>query len=176
MVHVAGGEAGSTRHDDDGRPAPPDIGTAITATAPDRLEARAGVQVAPCGSGRDPRVEISYYPDGAGPLTTDGPIILAYQDSDYSATFRGSQAHVVAVEGLGTCVTVTLHFTPDVGSRTATVLIPTVVFGAQTSAPVHAELIRTVHNSTFAGIGHRQRDHYTVTSLTGQASRGPLPL
>jgi hypothetical protein len=121
-------------------------------------------------------IQISYYPDGAGPLTTDGPIILAYQDTDYSATFRGGQAHVVAVEGLGTCVTVTLHFTADVGSRTATVLIPTVVLGAQTSAPVHTELIRTVHNSTFAGIGHPQRDHYTVTSLTGQASRGQLPL
>jgi hypothetical protein len=37
------------------------------------------------------------------------------------------------------------------------------------------ELIRTVHTSTFAGIGHPQRDHYTVTSLTGQASRGSLP-
>jgi hypothetical protein len=32
-----------------------------------------------------------------------------------------------------------------------------------------------VHTSTFAGIGHPQRDHYTVTSLTGQASRGSLP-
>jgi hypothetical protein len=71
---------------------------------------------------------------------------------------------------------VTLQITADVGSRTATVLIPTVVLFAQTSAPVHTELIRTVHASTFAGIGHPQRDHYTVTSLTGQASRGPLPL
>jgi hypothetical protein len=121
-------------------------------------------------------IQISYYPDGAGPLTTDGPIVLAYQDTDYSATFRGSQAHVVAVEGLGTCVTVTLKIIPDVGSRTATLLIPTVVLGAQTSAPVHTELIRTVHASIFAEIGHPQRDHYTVTSLTGRASRGPLPL
>jgi hypothetical protein len=121
-------------------------------------------------------IQISYYPDGAGPLTADGPIILAYQDTDYSATFRGSQAHVVAVEGLGTCVTVTLKIIPDVGSRTATLLIPTVVLFGQTSAPVHTELIRTVHASTFAGIGHPQRDHYTVTSLTGRASRGPLPL
>jgi hypothetical protein len=115
-------------------------------------------------------------PDGAGPHTADGPIILAYQDTDYSATFRGSQAHVVAVEGVGTCVTVTLKIIPDVGSRTATLLTPTVVLGGQTSAPVHTELIRTVHTSAFAGIGHPQRDHYTVTSLTGQASRGPLQL
>jgi hypothetical protein len=79
-------------------------------------------------------------------------------------------------QGLGTCVTVTLKIIPDVDLRTATLLIPTVVLGAQTSAPVHTELIRTVHASTFAEIGHPQRDHYTVTSLTGQASRGPLPL
>jgi hypothetical protein len=26
-------------------------------------------------------VQISYYPTGAGPLTKDGPIILAYQDA-----------------------------------------------------------------------------------------------
>ncbi|HEX9498619.1 MAG TPA: hypothetical protein VF926_09630 [Mycobacterium sp.] len=55
-------------------------------------------------------------------------------------------------------------------------LIPSVLLGGQTSAPVHTELIRTVHTSAFAEIGHPQRDHYTVTSLTGQASRGPLPL
>ena len=61
--------------------------------------------------------QISYYPDGAGPPTADGPIILAYQDTDYSATFRGSQAHVVAVEGVGTWVTVTPQITADVGSR-----------------------------------------------------------
>ena len=61
-------------------------------------------------------------------------------------------------------------------ARAATVLIPSVVLGGQTSAPVHTELIRTVHTSAFAGIGHPQRDHYTVTSLTDQASRGPLPL
>ncbi len=61
--------------------------------------------------------QISYYPDGAGPPTADGPIILAYQDTDYSATFRGSQAHVVAVEGVGTYVTVTPQITADVGSR-----------------------------------------------------------
>jgi hypothetical protein len=121
-------------------------------------------------------IQISYYPEGAGPPTVDGPIVFAYQDANHTATFRRSQAQVVAVEGLGTCVTVTLQILVDVGTRTATLLVPSVVLGAQTSAPVHTELIRTVHTSTLTGIGHPQRDNYTVTSLTGQASVGILPL
>ncbi|MGA7051911.1 MAG: hypothetical protein WBZ37_11660 [Mycobacterium sp.] len=121
-------------------------------------------------------IQVSYYPDGAGPLTVDGPIVLAYQDANHTATFRRSQVQVVAVEGLGTCVTVTLQILVDFGTRTATLLVPSVVLGTQTSAPVHTELIRTSHTSTLTGIGHPQRDSYTVTSLTGQASLGILPL
>jgi hypothetical protein len=121
-------------------------------------------------------VQISYYPTGAGPLTADGPIILAYQDVHRSLTFRGKQAQVVPVANLGTCVTVTLPTTVDADWKTATLLIPTVVLAAGQPTTVHTELITTVHNSTLTGLGHPQRDHYTVTRLIGEASRGTLPL
>jgi hypothetical protein len=120
-------------------------------------------------------VRISYYPGGAGPVTADGPIILTYQDPHRSKVFRGQQAHAVEVADLGTCVTVTLQLTVDVGSITATLLIPTVVLPAEGSTTVETELITTNHQLFFTGIGHPQRDHYTVTPLTGQASHHPLP-
>jgi hypothetical protein len=73
-------------------------------------------------------------------------------------------------------VTVTLQTTVDADWKTATLLIPTVVLAAGQPTMVHTELITTVHNSTLTGLGHPQRDHYTVTRLIGEASRGALPL
>lgn len=120
-------------------------------------------------------VRISYYPAGAGPLTVDGPIILTYQDAHGSKVFRGEQAQVVDVEQLGTCVTVTLKIVVDEGSVTSTVVIPTVVLPAGGSTTVETQLITTSHQLFLTGLGHPQRDHYTVTSLTGEASQHPLP-
>jgi hypothetical protein len=120
-------------------------------------------------------VRISYYPGGAGPLTVDGPIILTYQDAHGSKVFRGEQAHVVDVAQLGTCVTVTLEIIIDKGSVTATVLIPTVVLPAGGSTTVETQLITTSHEQFLTGLGQPQRDHYTVTPLTGEASQHPLP-
>ena len=86
-------------------------------------------------------VRSSYYPAGAGPLTVDGRVILTYQDAHRSLVFRCEQAHVVDVPELGTCVTVTLDVTPDAGSTTATLLIPTVVLPAGGSTTAETELI-----------------------------------
>jgi hypothetical protein len=120
-------------------------------------------------------VEVTYYPTGAGPLTVDGALILTYQDAQRSLEFRGQQAQVVAVADLGTCVTVTIQMRPDADRTTATLLIPTVVLPAGQPSTVHTELITTVHDSTFSGLGDPQRDHYTVTRLTGEASQVILP-
>jgi hypothetical protein len=121
-------------------------------------------------------IRISYYPDGAGPLTPDGPIILAYQDAHRSLIFRGKAAQVVPVADLGTCVTVTLQKPIDADWTTATLLVPNVVLAAGQPTTVQTDLITTVHNGALSGFGHPQRDHYTVTSLTGEAGQGPLPL
>ena len=127
-------------------------------------------------------VWISYYPDGAGPVTDDGPVIVAYRDLHQSLTFRGKQATVDTI-GLGTCVTVTLQFT-DLRrsgasySTTATILIPHVVLAAGQPATVQTELITAVHDNPgpLRFFGGPQLDSYTVTRLTGQASNAPLPL
>jgi hypothetical protein len=63
----------------------------------------------------------------------------------------------------------------DADWTTATLLIPTTVLAAGQPATVQTELITTVHNGPLSGIGQPQRDHYTVTPLTGQASQGALP-
>ena len=129
-------------------------------------------------------IQITYYPTGAGSVIADGPIILAYQDAHGSLVFRGKQVQAVPVADLGTFVTVTIQTRPDADRTTATLLIPTVVLAAGQPTMVHTELITTVHDSTLTGIGDpqrdhypasTQRDHYTVTELTGEASQGPLP-
>jgi hypothetical protein len=121
-------------------------------------------------------IRISYYPDGAGPVTTDGPIILAYHNARQTLTFRKNGTEVVPVAGLGTCVTVTIRPTADADSTTATLLVPWVVLVAGQPAPVQTELITTLHHGPDSGFGYPQRDHYTVTSLTGEARQGRLPL
>jgi hypothetical protein len=121
-------------------------------------------------------VRVSYYPGGAGPLTADGPIMLTYQDALRTLVFRGEQAHVVEVPELGTTVTVTLHLTVDAGSTTATLLIPTVVLPPGGSTTVQTDLITTSHLFFLAGVGHPQRDHYTLIPLSGEANQHPLPL
>jgi hypothetical protein len=121
-------------------------------------------------------ISISYYPGGAGPVTTDGPVILAYQDTHQTLTFRKKHTEVVPVAGLGTCVTVTIRPTVDADSTTATLLIPGVALTAGQPATVETELITTVHHGPDSGFGDPQRDHYTVTALTGQARLGALPL
>jgi hypothetical protein len=121
-------------------------------------------------------IRISYYPDGAGPVTNEGPVILAYHDAHQTLTFHKQRTEVVPVGGLGTCVTVTIHPTIDADSITATLLVPGVALVAGQPATVETELITTLHHGPDSGFGDPQRDHYTVTALTGQASRGPLPL
>jgi hypothetical protein len=50
------------------------------------------------------------------------------------------------------------------------------VLAAGQPAAVQTELITAVHdNPALTGFGPPQRDNYTVTPLTGQASNAPLP-
>lgn len=123
-----------------------------------------------------PSVRISYYPDGAGQAGTDDPIVMTYHDTRQTVTFRESRTEVVPVAGLGTCVTVTVPPTPDEGATTLTLLVPWVVLPAGQPAPVRTELITALHHGSDSGVGYPQRDQYTVTSLTGTASRAAVPL
>lgn len=122
-------------------------------------------------------IHISYYPDGAGPLTEDGPLILAYQDAHQSLGFRQKNTEVVQVADLGTCVTVTLQATGpfDGDSTTATLLVPNVVLLGGQRATMETELVTTVHHGPTSGIADPQRDHYSVIALAGQASQGAIP-
>jgi hypothetical protein len=119
-------------------------------------------------------IRMSYFPGGAGPLTADGPVVVVYQDSHRSLTFRGAQAEVVAVADFGTCVTVAIETTIDAQTRTATLLVPTVVLSAGRPARIKTALIAAMHNHKLTGPPHR--DTYRVITLTGEASTGPLPL
>jgi hypothetical protein len=121
-------------------------------------------------------IHITYFPDGSGPLTTDGPIKLIYDDPHQTKTFRGSQVSVMQVENLGTLVTAVLQVTVDAGATSVTLLVPSVVMQGAHSVPVHTEVITTRHFSLLTAVGRPQRDIYTVTKLSGNAAVVILPL
>jgi hypothetical protein len=149
----------------------------MTTTAPQTAAANAVPSVAPNvyhlhGGG----IHITYYPSGSGPLTKDGPVKLVYEDTHVTKTFRADEVTVTEDADLGTLVSVVLRLTVDVGSTTATLLIPPVVLGEARSVPIHTLLIRTVHSMTLTGLGQPQRAHYTTTHLEGSASVVIIPL
>jgi len=119
-------------------------------------------------------LRVSYYPQGSGPPTTAGPIVLTYQDAHQALTFPRDDVSVVDVVGLGTVVTVTLVAHPDRGSTTFSLVVPRVELPHADSAPIHTEAITATHHGFVVLTGQDQR--YTVTALTGTAAIGPLPL
>jgi hypothetical protein len=121
-------------------------------------------------------VHITYFPTGEGPLTTEGPVMLVYQDLHQARTFRAAEVTVDDVANLGVVVTAALWNVPDLGLTTVSLLIPTVELGVAHSVPVETLLITTLHSSTLFGAGPPQRDSYTVTKLSGTASTEILSL
>jgi hypothetical protein len=78
------------------------------------------------------------------------------------------------VPDLGQVVSVTLVFTPDLGSTTFSLLVPRVQLAGPSgvsSVPVSTDGI-TVHHrfSLVPALNHGQQDLYTVTRLQGTAS------
>jgi hypothetical protein len=73
-------------------------------------------------------------------------------------------------------VSVTIVQTVDTGSTSASLLVPNVVLPSPLPVSINTELITTRHLFFVAAFGHPQRDVYSVTALTGDASAGILPL
>ncbi len=123
-------------------------------------------------------ISVAYYPDGFGPIREDrGPLYLVYQDAFRSLAFYGEEARIVEVADLGTVVSVTIVETVDTGYTSFSLLVPDVDLPtSQSSVSINTEGITTVHRIFVALIGHPQSETYTVTSLSGTAAVGPLPL
>jgi hypothetical protein len=123
-------------------------------------------------------ISVAYYPDGFGPIREDrGPLHLVYQDAFRSLAFYGEEARIVEVADLGTVVSVTIVETVDTGYTSFSLLVPDVDLPtSQSSVSISTEGITTVHRIFVALIGHPQSETYTVTSLSGTAAIGPLPL
>ena len=91
--------------------------------------------------------------------------------------FYGDEVRTVEVPDLGTVISVTIVETVDTGYTSFSLLIPDVDLPTdQSSVFIHTEGITTVHRIFVALIGHPQSETYTVSSLNGTATAGPLPL
>lgn len=119
-------------------------------------------------------LSVSYFPDGFGPPTAAGPVVLTYQDAHHALSFRRDDVSIVDAGGLGTVVTVVLVPDHDQGSTTFSLVVPRVAVPDGHSATVHTEAITAMHKGFVILIGQDQT--YTVTALRGSASVGPLPL
>lgn len=119
-------------------------------------------------------LSVSYFPDGFGPPTAAGPIVLTYQDAHHALSFARDNVSIVDAAGLGTLVTVVLVADHDQGSTTFSLVVPRVAVPEGHSATVHTEAITAMHKGFVVLTGQDQT--YTVTALRGSASVGPLPL
>jgi hypothetical protein len=122
-------------------------------------------------------VTVSYFPDGSGPPTADGPIVLVYQDVHGIQQFRQSTVRKVENTDLGTIVSVTIATTVDTGSTSFSLLVPDVELPAIPNPSAHVKTtgIITIHHILAGAIGHPQHDVYSVIALTGTGSESPLP-
>jgi len=123
-------------------------------------------------------ISVSYFPEGSGPPIKDrGRLRFTYQDSSRSLAFYGNEVRTVDVPDLGTVVSVTIVQTIDIGSTSASLLVPLVVLPeSHPSAQIHTDLITTIHRFFVSAIGHPQHEVYSVTALDGVAGSAPLPL
>jgi hypothetical protein len=103
-----------------------------------------------------------------------GRPLLTYQDPQRSLSFIGDQIQIAEVPLLGTVASVTLTATPDLGSTTFSLVLPTVHVdssGASGGVPVRTIGITTNHKTSIApGLNFGQQDFYSTTTLRGSAS------
>jgi hypothetical protein len=99
----------------------------------------------------------------------DGKPHFSYQDTHQSLSFRGDDIRTQETE-IGTLVSVTLRRTPDSGSTTFSLLVPTVKLEQGHSAPLSTEGITTLHRfSIVPAFDKGQTELYDVAPLRGTA-------
>lgn len=106
------------------------------------------------------------------PIPGAPPYVLQYEHGQQQLHFERDQIRSAVVPDLGWCLSMTIQELGDAGSVTATILFPNVVLtSGEGKTPVQSMLITTTHEIpavvTLAG----QRDHYRMTTLSGQAQK-----
>jgi hypothetical protein len=98
----------------------------------------------------------------------DGQPRFSYQDASETKQFVGNQIRTEKTV-VGTLVSVTIAMTPDAGSTTFTVLIPTVNLRVSDSANITTYGLTTLHKFSIIGAPQGQTELYTTHPLQGTA-------
>jgi hypothetical protein len=114
-------------------------------------------------------ISISFNPD-PGPPTTEGPVVLHYRDRQHTLDLHPEQIRTEMVADLGLCLSFTVEQRGDAGSVSASVLFPAVVLDSGQQIPVQTVLLTTTHEIPPVVSLNGQREHYRVTTLTGEAT------
>jgi hypothetical protein len=106
------------------------------------------------------------------PIPGTPPYVLRYEQGQRTLYFEREQIRSTFVADLGWCLSVTIDELADAGSRTATILFPTVVLPTQAGeTPVQTTLITTTHEIPMVVTLPGQRDYYRITELSGRAQK-----
>lgn len=99
----------------------------------------------------------------------DGKPHFSYQDVQQTLNFSGDEIRQADSE-IGTLVSVTIRMTVDTGGTTFSILLPRINIPGEQTVPVRTIGITTLHRFSIVPASG-QRDFYTVTRLSGSASR-----
>ncbi len=110
-----------------------------------------------------------------GPITQEGRVAVTYHDAQRSLSVHPELVRKAAVADLGICVSFNLASDSDGGTTTATILIPDIVLDPSgASVSMETVMITTHHKCRVDASDESQREHYTVTTLTGTATMAPF--
>ena len=119
---------------------------------------------------------VAYFPDGLGSCPVADGARLIYRDARGTRTFGSSEIDTAEAPGFGTVVTVVLNRALDT-DETFSLILPSIEPFQVTGLPVSLRTfaVTTMHRSGVNAVGHRQREMYSLTTLTGQAFGGIVP-
>jgi hypothetical protein len=100
--------------------------------------------------------------------TFDGPPLFIYHDASHTEKFKDKQIQSVDTEA-GKLVSVRFQVIPDFGSKSFSVLIPSVILGTSDTAHITTYGITTLHKDSIIGPPPGQNDVYSVHQLQGTA-------
>lgn len=116
-------------------------------------------------------LRVTYDPDGQGPVTTEGQVVLTHIADGAETTFTRSQVRINHDTAVGSLISAVLSENIDADTVYFTLVLPTLIVNKGTAGAPEADItalaIVTVHQGTIVG---PQGEKYTATALSGTAS------
>jgi hypothetical protein len=122
-------------------------------------------------------ITVSYYPEGSGPVTSDGRTVLTYHRGDESRDFTSEQVTQASAGAIGAFVTVQMSAIANFSKLYFSVLLPEVNLDGEAAAPSeHVNAVGIMTTFPMLAEARRAVTSYEVTHLKGVADVVEVPL